>query len=82
MSARFTEGQDVLARWSDGLFYLGTVTKVGAAWNVLQKIKNKILLSFFLLLLVSARKVLISLFLFLFFLFPDRSGQAALLCGF
>ncbi|XP_015251571.1 PREDICTED: metal-response element-binding transcription factor 2 [Cyprinodon variegatus] len=29
MSARFTEGQDVLARWSDGLFYLGTITKVG-----------------------------------------------------
>uniref|UniRef100_A0A3B5LBL1 Metal response element binding transcription factor 2 n=1 Tax=Xiphophorus couchianus TaxID=32473 RepID=A0A3B5LBL1_9TELE len=28
MSARFTEGQDVLARWSDGLFYLGTVTKI------------------------------------------------------
>uniref|UniRef100_A0A3Q2CEY9 Metal response element binding transcription factor 2 n=1 Tax=Cyprinodon variegatus TaxID=28743 RepID=A0A3Q2CEY9_CYPVA len=28
MSARFTEGQDVLARWSDGLFYLGTITKV------------------------------------------------------
>uniref|UniRef100_A0A3Q2DRU4 Metal response element binding transcription factor 2 n=1 Tax=Cyprinodon variegatus TaxID=28743 RepID=A0A3Q2DRU4_CYPVA len=27
MSARFTEGQDVLARWSDGLFYLGTITK-------------------------------------------------------
>lgn len=30
MSDRFTEGQDVLARWSDGLFYLGTVTKVSA----------------------------------------------------
>lgn len=30
MSDRFTEGQDVLARWSDGLFYLGTITKVGA----------------------------------------------------
>lgn len=29
MSNRFTEGQDVLARWSDGLFYLGTITKVG-----------------------------------------------------
>lgn len=28
MSGRFTEGQDVLARWSDGLFYLGTITKV------------------------------------------------------
>ena len=28
MSDRFTEGQDVLARWSDGLFYLGTITKV------------------------------------------------------
>lgn len=30
MADRFTEGQDVLARWSDGLFYLGTVTKVGS----------------------------------------------------
>lgn len=28
MSERFTEGQDVLARWSDGLFYLGTITKI------------------------------------------------------
>lgn len=28
MSDRFTEGQDVLARWSDGLFYLGTITKI------------------------------------------------------
>ncbi|CAL1579323.1 unnamed protein product [Knipowitschia caucasica] len=25
---RFSEGQDVLARWTDGLFYLGTVTKI------------------------------------------------------
>uniref|UniRef100_A0A3P9B7L0 Metal response element binding transcription factor 2 n=1 Tax=Maylandia zebra TaxID=106582 RepID=A0A3P9B7L0_9CICH len=28
MSDRFSEGQDVLARWSDGLFYLGTIAKV------------------------------------------------------
>uniref|UniRef100_A0A672ZA14 PHD-type domain-containing protein n=1 Tax=Sphaeramia orbicularis TaxID=375764 RepID=A0A672ZA14_9TELE len=28
MSDRFSEGQDVLARWSDGLFYLGTITKI------------------------------------------------------
>ncbi|KAM3605105.1 uncharacterized protein V6R79_020848 [Siganus canaliculatus] len=28
MSGRFAEGQDVLARWSDGLFYLGTITKI------------------------------------------------------
>lgn len=28
MDYRFSEGQDVLARWSDGLFYLGTVTKI------------------------------------------------------
>ncbi|KAG7524695.1 metal-response element-binding transcription factor 2 isoform X1 [Solea senegalensis] len=28
MSGRFREGQDVLARWSDGLFYLGTITKI------------------------------------------------------
>ncbi|XP_068197588.1 metal-response element-binding transcription factor 2 isoform X2 [Antennarius striatus] len=28
MSDRFIEGQDVLARWSDGLFYLGTITKI------------------------------------------------------
>nr|XP_054769959.1 metal-response element-binding transcription factor 2-like isoform X2 [Lytechinus pictus] len=26
--SEYTEGLDVLARWSDGLFYLGTVTKV------------------------------------------------------
>uniref|UniRef100_A0A1A8S511 Metal response element binding transcription factor 2 n=2 Tax=Nothobranchius rachovii TaxID=451742 RepID=A0A1A8S511_9TELE len=30
MAARFIEGQDVLARWSDGLFYLGTITKIDA----------------------------------------------------
>uniref|UniRef100_A0A669CBQ1 Metal response element binding transcription factor 2 n=1 Tax=Oreochromis niloticus TaxID=8128 RepID=A0A669CBQ1_ORENI len=28
MSDRFSEGQDVLARWSDGLFYLGTIAKI------------------------------------------------------
>ncbi|XP_029970253.1 metal-response element-binding transcription factor 2 isoform X1 [Salarias fasciatus] len=28
MSDRFAAGQDVLARWSDGLFYLGTITKI------------------------------------------------------
>ncbi|KAM3865993.1 metal-response element-binding transcription factor 2 [Diretmus argenteus] len=28
MSDRFKERQDVLARWSDGLFYLGTITKI------------------------------------------------------
>ena len=28
LADKFAEGQDVLARWSDGLFYLGTVTKV------------------------------------------------------
>lgn len=33
MSDRFTEGQDVLARWSDGLFYLGTITKVSVREN-------------------------------------------------
>ncbi|XP_056149213.1 metal-response element-binding transcription factor 2 [Lampris incognitus] len=28
LSRRFKEGQDVLARWSDGLFYLGTIAKI------------------------------------------------------
>uniref|UniRef100_A0A3P9AET4 PHD-type domain-containing protein n=1 Tax=Esox lucius TaxID=8010 RepID=A0A3P9AET4_ESOLU len=28
LSNRFKEGQEVLARWSDGLFYLGTITKI------------------------------------------------------
>ncbi|KAM4604748.1 metal-response element-binding transcription factor 2 [Polymixia lowei] len=28
LSDRFNEGQDVLARWSDGLFYLGIITKI------------------------------------------------------
>lgn len=35
MSDRFTEGQDVLARWSDGLFYLGTITKVSVRETLL-----------------------------------------------
>ncbi|KAF3819628.1 hypothetical protein GH733_015137 [Mirounga leonina] len=29
-ACKFEEGQDVLARWSDGLFYLGTIKKAGA----------------------------------------------------
>ncbi|KAK2901181.1 hypothetical protein Q8A67_009296 [Cirrhinus molitorella] len=28
LASRFEEGQDVLARWSDGLFYLGTISKI------------------------------------------------------
>ncbi|KAJ8011366.1 hypothetical protein DPEC_G00057400 [Dallia pectoralis] len=28
LNNRFKEGQEVLARWSDGLFYLGTITKI------------------------------------------------------
>ncbi|KAK2868210.1 hypothetical protein Q7C36_000081 [Tachysurus vachellii] len=28
LANKFEEGQDVLARWSDGLFYLGTITKI------------------------------------------------------
>ncbi|MGH0157681.1 UNVERIFIED_CONTAM: hypothetical protein FKN15_057642 [Acipenser sinensis] len=28
LAKKFEEGQDVLARWSDGLFYLGTITKI------------------------------------------------------
>nr|AAI34004.1 Mtf2 protein [Danio rerio] len=28
LAGKFEEGQDVLARWSDGLFYLGTISKI------------------------------------------------------
>ncbi|XP_039533789.1 metal-response element-binding transcription factor 2 isoform X1 [Pimephales promelas] len=28
LANKFEEGQDVLARWSDGLFYLGTISKI------------------------------------------------------
>ncbi|XP_058887556.1 metal-response element-binding transcription factor 2-like isoform X1 [Acipenser ruthenus] len=28
LARKFEEGQDVLARWSDGLFYLGTIAKI------------------------------------------------------
>lgn len=40
MSDRFTEGQDVLARWSDGLFYLGTITKVSVRETLLLVLKG------------------------------------------
>ncbi|XP_059418806.1 metal-response element-binding transcription factor 2-like [Carassius carassius] len=28
LASKFEEGQDILARWSDGLFYLGTISKI------------------------------------------------------
>lgn len=39
IACKFEEGQDVLTRWSDGLFYLGTIRKIN-------KLKQKCFVSF------------------------------------
>ena len=41
LADRFKEGQDVLARWSDGLFYLGTITKVNLREALFSVFKNE-----------------------------------------
>lgn len=50
---KFEEGQDVLARWSDGLFYLGTIKKVNSCLTSIESYSvcwlNKTALLFHLL---------------------------------